>query len=116
MFYFLPQVEMVIHFQCPFHLLTGYYCPGCGSSRGLYSLMHGNIIEAMRNNLLMVISLPYLIYSFVLFSYKEISGKELKRIFIKPYYIWLLLAFILLFWVLRNIPSYPFSLLAPQGS
>jgi hypothetical protein len=116
MFYFLPQVEMVIHFQCPFHLLTGYYCPGCGSSRGLHSLMHGNIIEAMRNNLLMVISLPYLIYSFVLFSYKEISGKELKRIFIKPYYIWLLLAFILLFWVLRNIPSYPFSLLAPQGS
>jgi Ca2+/Na+ antiporter len=116
MFYFLPQVEKIVRFQCPFHLLTGYYCPGCGSLRGLHSLVHGNIIGALRNNLLMVISFPYLIYSFVLFSYKEISGKELKRVFIKPVYIWLLLAFILLFWVLRNIPSYPFSLLAPQGS
>jgi len=27
--------------------------------------------------------------------------------------IWMLLAFILVYWLLRNIPEYPFSLLAP---
>jgi hypothetical protein len=116
LFYYLPQVDRIVHFQCPFHLITGFYCPGCGSLRGLHALLHGNITSAVNYNMLMVVLIPYLIYSFILFSYEEISGKKLKRFFIKPVYIWLLLIFILIFWVLRNITSYPFSLLAPHSS
>ena len=116
LFYYLPQVDRIVRFQCPFHLITGFYCPGCGSLRGLHALVHGNILKAINYNLLMIVSIPYLIYSFILFSYESFSGKELKRFFIKPVYIWLLLVFILIFWVLRNIPSYPFTLLAPHNT
>ncbi len=31
---------------CPFHLITGYYCPGCGGTRAFYALLHGRILQA----------------------------------------------------------------------
>jgi hypothetical protein len=108
--YFLQQVESKFILYCPFHLLTGLYCPGCGSLRGLHSILNGNFLAALHYNALMVFSLPFIIY-----SYKEISGKELKRIFVKPVFIWLLLVLVLLFWIIRNIPVYPFTVLAPGG-
>ena len=112
--YFLPRLEMIVNFHCPFHLLTGLYCPGCGSLRSLHSLAQGNVIRAFNYNPFTILSLPFLIYSFAAFTYRGISGKELKRIFVKPIYIWLLLVFIIVFWVLRNIPAYPFNILAPH--
>lgn len=112
--YFLPDIETKIVFHCPFHLITGLYCPGCGSLRGLHYLTHGNFLKAFNYNPLTILSLPFLVYSFAIFLYKEISGKELKTFFIKPAYIWLLLAFVIIFWVLRNIPVYPFNILAPH--
>jgi hypothetical protein len=113
-FFFLPIIETKIIFYCPFHMLTGLYCPGCGTLRGLHYLAHGNILNAINSNPLTFLSLPFLVYSFGIFFYREISGKELKNLFIKPFFIWLLLAIILIFWVLRNIPKYPFNILAPH--
>jgi hypothetical protein len=113
--YFLQQVESKFILYCPFHLLTGLYCPGCGSLRGLHSILNGNFLAALHYNALMVFSLPFIVYSFIIYSYKEISGKELKRIFVKPVFIWLLLVLVLLFWIIRNIPVYPFTVLAPGG-
>ena len=45
---------------CPFHALTGYLCPGCGSQRALHDLLHGNVGEAFRHNALLVVSIPLL--------------------------------------------------------
>ena len=45
---------------CPFHALTGWLCPGCGSQRALHDLMHGNFGEAFRHNALLVVSIPLL--------------------------------------------------------
>ena len=42
---------------CLFHQLTGLNCPGCGSTRGLYALLHGNFLIALRDNALFVLSL-----------------------------------------------------------
>lgn len=32
---------------CLFHSLTGYYCPGCGGTRAVAGLLHGNILESL---------------------------------------------------------------------
>ena len=37
---------------CPTKALLGIDCPGCGSARMLYSLMHGNLVAAARFNAL----------------------------------------------------------------
>ena len=31
---------------CLFHLATGYYCPGCGGTRAITALLHGQILNS----------------------------------------------------------------------
>ena len=99
--------------SCLFHSLTGFHCPGCGSSRALHQLLHGHLATAFGLNALMVLSLPFLGYSFLSYIVNPMSRRALPNIFVPAILIWVLLGGILLFSVLRNIPFYPFSLLAP---
>lgn len=103
-----------IYPPCPFRYLTGYYCPGCGSLRAMHQLLHGHLLIALDLNPFMVLSLPFVIYLLVSQLHISIGGRLLfKRVlFRKPFYISLLTA-IFFYWILRNIPIYPFSVLAP---
>lgn len=35
---------------CPFHAVTGWWCPGCGLTRGVYALARGHVFDALRWN------------------------------------------------------------------
>ena len=52
--------------KCPFYLLTGLECPGCGSQRAIHSLLNGDPVSAMHYNLLLVLAIPYLLLYAVL--------------------------------------------------
>jgi Protein of unknown function (DUF2752) len=115
-FYFLytfNPASSTLYVPCPFHALTGLYCPGCGSLRAMHQLFHGHLTIAFWLNPLMVLSLPFLGYSFFSYLMVGIRGRSLPNIFVPAYCIWTYLGVVLLFWVIRNISMYPFSLLAP---
>jgi hypothetical protein len=99
---------------CPFHALTGLHCPGCGTGRAIHQLLHGNLGAAMRLNPLAVLLLPPVAYGSLSIALQALGRKPLPSKFIPAFWIWTLLAVILLFWALRNVPYYPFSLLAPH--
>lgn len=46
---------------CPWLLLTGTYCPGCGGLRAVNDLTHGDVAAAASSNLLFVGSIPLLV-------------------------------------------------------
>ena len=46
---------------CPWLLLTGTYCPGCGGLRAVNDLTHGDVGAAASSNLLFVASIPVLV-------------------------------------------------------
>ena len=98
---------------CPFRALTGFHCPGCGTLRGLHQLLHGHLLEAFSFNPLMVLFLPFLGYALLSNAVFSIGGRRLPGVLLPATGIWLLLAAIILFWILRNVPAYPFSVLAP---
>jgi len=98
---------------CLFHALTGLYCPGCGTLRALHQLVHGHLLTAFWLNPLMVLSVPFLGYVFVSRVVLMQSDRSMWGLFIPAAWIWILLGVIILFWILRNIPLYPFSLLSP---
>ena len=98
---------------CPFRYFTGCYCPGCGSLRALHQLLQGNLAAALGYNFLMVLTLPFVLYWIASQARVLWSGQSLPMRFIPARWIWALLAVILSFWVLRNLPQYPFALLAP---
>ena len=89
---------------CPFRALTGYLCPGCGTLRALHEILNGHLAAAFRLNPLMMLLLPYVGYSGASSALEAVFGKALPRVFIRPAYIWILLAVILLYWILRNTP------------
>lgn len=98
----------------PFRALTGYYCPGCGTLRGLHQLLHGHWLAALDYNPLMVLSLPFMVYAYGSYGLRAIAGRRiLPSVRIPARWIWLLLQVILAYWVLRNLPFAPFSWLAP---
>ncbi len=86
--------------ECPFHRLTGLYCAGCGGTRAIRALFHGDVATCFRMNLL----LPLLLAAAVLFCFRP-------RLLRSPAVPVALTAAILLFAVLRNLPGFRF--LAP---
>ena len=95
---------------CMFHQLTGLYCTGCGGTRSLYALLHGNLPLALKDNALFVLALAALAARGAWFA----AGKFLRRPagrFLPAKYLWPLLAVAVVFTVLRNLPA--FSFLSP---
>ncbi|MBD0370575.1 MAG: DUF2752 domain-containing protein [Pyrinomonadaceae bacterium] len=101
------------YISCPFHSLTGLNCPGCGTTRGLHQLTHGHILTALNYNALMVLSLPVMAYAFVSYALVAARGRGLPKPFVKAVYIRALFWAVIAFWILRNIPVYPLTLLSP---
>lgn len=110
-FFYDPRPSKSLFPKCIFHSLTGYHCPGCGTQRAFHAIIHGNIVSALSYNLLFVLLLPVIIYFLLYFI---INNKRSKAPFIyKKYFAYFILSIVLAFWVLRNLPFYPFSWLAP---
>ena len=100
---------------CLFNSITNLYCPGCGTTRMFYCLLHLDIYLAFRCNMLAMICLPIIIYSFISFSLSVYSnGKiNLPTITYSKKLSIILVISVIVFMVLRNIPFEPFSWLAP---
>lgn len=39
-----------VHLRCPFALITGLPCPGCGMTRAVQSLIKGDILQSVFHN------------------------------------------------------------------
>lgn len=103
-------------FSCAVHELTGWYCPGCGAGRAFHAVLHGDLVEAFCYNPVMVILAPFLgLYvcargiDWVLTGGNHIDHRISVRMLV------VILAVVLIYGVIRNIPVYPFTLLAPGG-
>lgn len=101
-------------FVCVFYQWTGFYCPGCGAGRALFSMVHGDFLVALHYNAFFLLAFPfvayYLIKQYIRFVFRK-DPLPFFQIGLSAYNGIMLL--VLLFWVLRNIPVFPFSLLAP---
>ena len=100
--------------KCPFYFFTGVYCPGCGSQRATHQLLNFNFIGVLQQNILVVIGLFIIAYHLILLVANRFFYKSFYNYLNHPKTPFILLFFIVCFWVLRNIPSYPFNLLAPK--
>ena len=113
LYLFTPQGVPLV---CIFHSITGLYCPGCGAGRACYSILHGRFLDAFCYNPLMTVLLPFIgLYVTVrTLDWVVTGGNHIDhRISVK--FLVGVLVVIFVYGVLRNIPVFPFTLLAPGG-
>ena len=114
LYFFYPANDHNFYPGCALYSLTGFYCPACGSQRAFSALLHGNIILALRNNLLFVLLIPVLIrLTFTGSRNVILNQKPYLKIKLTSLQLWTILGIILLFFILRNINTFPFNLLTP---
>lgn len=101
--YFFDPAKAAAFPPCPFNLLTGYHCPGCGSLRGLHSLLHGRLVDALSLNPLMVVSIPIL-------GFMSLNPTWIYKRWVP----WLAFSILVGYGVIRNIPIGLFECLAPK--
>ena len=81
---------------CVFRKITGLQCPGCGMTRALTALVHGNPAEAMEYNALSLTLIPLIGIFLLIRAVKYIkTGKEG---FSLPDIIFLLICLIICIW------------------
>jgi len=114
-FFIDPEKSPGITLKCQTYELTGLYCPGCGETRSLHALLHGRILDAFDYNLLFPFVVVVVGWFFLVGLTTLICRKRVMWIPERfPVWIAVLLGVIIvLFTVLRNIPVWPFSILAP---
>jgi hypothetical protein len=88
---------------CPFLLVTGHFCPGCGSLRAMHALSRGDLPAALGLNVLTVLALPLLAYWWLRWLGRSVTGapRPAPR---HPALVWGLLALVAVFWLVRNLP------------
>jgi hypothetical protein len=94
--------------------LTGLLCPGCGTGRALYALGHGEWRQALGQNPLMVVVLPALLFWAVHSLWRACRWNRPPAVLPRPAAS-IALAVLLVYFLLRNLPWWPFVLLAPHG-
>lgn len=99
---------------CTFHRLTGWNCPGCGMTRAAHATLHGQIDEAFRFNPLGMILLPLACAGVAIEVLGWVRGKPLPfRLNVGATGAWVIVWLVIGFWILRNLPWWPFTMLAP---
>ena len=90
---------------CLFHSLTGLNCPGCGMTRALYALLHGNVRVALKDNGLFVLLLVTTTVWLLRLALLKFQGRPVS-VTLANRWLWTLLAVAIVFAVVRNLPGF----------
>jgi len=93
---------------CLFRALTGFTCPGCGSTRAMHQILHGHFIAAFMLNPLLLLAIPFLLFALLRYSIVVMRGGIPKHNALPASSIYALFVIVVSFWIFRNTPFYPF--------
>ena len=96
--------------KCIFKAVTGFDCIGCGLTRALHALAHGDLVRAFDLNPLAMLALP-LMPLMVLHARGQLPKAlhPLMAATMRPK-LWIVL--LPAYWIARNLPWWPFSWMA----
>lgn len=115
---------------CPMKEVTGLDCPGCGATRAVHALTHGDIGAALDHNALITVLVPLVVVAWGLWLVHTVRVTRARRRQVDPpawpaalripapsYQGWLgIIGFLVAFAVVRNISAVPaFDFLASEA-
>jgi len=101
--YTLNPTEYKYYPPCYFKEITGYLCPGCGGIRATHLLLRGQIIEAIKSNLLIVLFIPIISYYLISEIIFLLFNKKLPPFNPPLFVVIIFIVVIICYWIFRNI-------------
>jgi hypothetical protein len=89
---------------CPFLTVTGLFCPGCGALRAVHALLHGDLGTAVASNVVVTAAAPLAVLWWARWASRCWSGSP-RRPGPPAWALWGLIAVVVAFGVLRNLPG-----------
>ena len=89
--------------HCPVHGLTGWECPGCGSTRALAALLAGNWAAAIQYNALIVALVPAALALFFIQTWSALRWNRWRQVDFPARSMTALLIVSLVFGITRNL-------------
>jgi hypothetical protein len=112
LFFVDPRAHQVF-LPCPFHLVTGLYCPFCGGLRMVHDLAHGQLVAALHDDALALPLLAIAVLAWLNVAVGSWLGRPVVRVR-RPGWLWPAVVVVLVAWtILRNLPFGPFTALRP---
>lgn len=97
-----------IYIPCPFYKLTHFYCPGCGITRALRSLLSLDFYQAFRYyNLIVLLPIFLIYYGENFLEKKGIKNLNLKRFMTNKFW-YTILILVIIYGVVRNISYFDY--------
>ena len=93
-----------IGFACPFYLLTGLNCPGCGVSRMCLALLRLDFPAAFAANPVILLQSPVLAVIFVTYLVTYIRTGHWQMYRWQNIMLWSCIASLVLYGIVRNLP------------
>ncbi len=94
---------------CPIKMLSGFDCPGCGATRMIFHLLHGDFPAALHYNAVAVAFIPFFLWSWTAWVLARWRGRQVRT---WEQWRWspIVAISVLAVWsVVRNLPFEPFS-------
>jgi hypothetical protein len=88
---------------CPLYALTGTYCPLCGGLRSTHALAHLDLAAGVSYNPLWAVAAPLLVLAWLAWVARSWRGTAPRPVPAAAW--WSLLAVVVIFGVLRNLPA-----------
>lgn len=114
LYFFINPSEVNFLPKCPLYVTTGVYCPGCGSQRATHQLLQLNIVGVLQQNVLYFLGLLIWGYHITVIGLNNFFKKNIYNYIYHPKTPIIILIIVIIYWILRNIPYYPFTILAPE--
>ena len=107
--YLFLHVEYNFTIPCLFYKISGLYCPGCGVTRMLFSIISLDLYQAFRYNPLIFTMIPFIMFYIIDICLKWIKGKTNYLYLEIKNKTWIILLIITIsFGILRNISLFKF--------
>ena len=107
-----PPTETPWYPKCVLHEVPGLHCPGCGTARAVFAMLHGQLFQALAYNPFAVFAVAWLAWEMLSRAVCHLVGW--RRPLPPVWTVWLFVGLLILYGLVRNIPVEPFQQLAPR--
>ncbi len=99
-----PPDQFPFYPLCPIHRYTGLLCPGCGATRALAALLHGDLARAWHSNALLLLLLPVGFLYALTSCHRAIARNHVPWPALPAPVLYAIFAAVGIFTLLRNLP------------